>query len=43
MNVDCPTCKKSVEWNENNHYRPFCAQRCKMIDLGAWVGSLNTF
>lgn len=32
----CPTCKKSVEW-KGNPYRPFCSERCKMVDLGAWA------
>lgn len=37
MNVECPTCKKSVEWKESNSWRPFCSERCKLIDLGAWA------
>ena len=24
-------------WNEDNVYRPFCSERCKLIDLGAWA------
>lgn len=24
-------------WEEKNRYRPFCSERCKMIDLGAWA------
>lgn len=35
--VDCPTCGKKVEWIEQNKYRPFCSERCKKIDLGAWA------
>lgn len=35
--VDCPTCGKKVEWVEKNRYRPFCSERCKQIDLGAWA------
>jgi endogenous inhibitor of DNA gyrase (YacG/DUF329 family) len=35
--VDCPTCGKKVEWVEANKYRPFCSERCKQIDLGAWA------
>jgi endogenous inhibitor of DNA gyrase (YacG/DUF329 family) len=35
--VDCPTCGKKVEWNEQNKFRPFCTLRCKQIDLGAWA------
>ncbi len=33
----CPICKKQVEW-EGNPYRPFCSERCKLIDLGTWAG-----
>ncbi len=25
-----------MEWQGNPH-RPFCSERCRMIDLGAWV------
>ena len=35
--VNCPTCSKPVEWTEANKYRPFCSERCKKIDLGAWA------
>ena len=35
--VPCPTCQKPVLWNESSPYRPFCSQRCKMIDLGTWA------
>ncbi len=34
--VKCPTCRAEVTW-ENNPYRPFCSERCGLIDLGAWV------
>jgi endogenous inhibitor of DNA gyrase (YacG/DUF329 family) len=36
MKVKCPTCKKWTEW-QNNPDRPFCSERCKLIDLGAWA------
>jgi len=36
MKVKCPTCKKKTEW-ENNPFRPFCSERCKLIDLGSWA------
>jgi endogenous inhibitor of DNA gyrase (YacG/DUF329 family) len=26
-----------VEWTDANPYRPFCSERCKLIDLGAWA------
>ena len=35
--VECPTCKAPVEWGEQSPYRPFCSERCKQIDLGAWA------
>jgi endogenous inhibitor of DNA gyrase (YacG/DUF329 family) len=34
--VSCPTCKKTVIWNEQA-FRPFCSERCKLIDLGEWA------
>jgi len=35
--VACPNCGKSVEWTPDNQWRPFCSERCKLIDLGAWA------
>jgi uncharacterized protein len=35
--VNCPTCGKPVLWTRESRYRPFCSERCKMIDLGAWA------
>lgn len=35
--VNCPTCGKSVEWRPENRWRPFCSERCKLIDLGGWA------
>jgi endogenous inhibitor of DNA gyrase (YacG/DUF329 family) len=35
--VKCPTCGQRVEWSEASKFRPFCSERCKMIDLGAWA------
>jgi hypothetical protein len=35
--VSCPTCKKSVAWNDSFPFRPFCSERCKLIDLGEWA------
>lgn len=34
--IKCPTCGKETTL-ENNQYRPFCSERCKSIDLGAWA------
>jgi len=35
--VRCPTCNRPVEWTESFPWRPFCSERCRLIDLGAWV------
>ncbi len=32
----CPTCSKQVDW-QDNPFRPFCSERCKLLDLGKWV------
>ncbi|MFD2229706.1 DNA gyrase inhibitor YacG [Alkalimarinus sediminis] len=37
INVNCPTCQTVVEWVERNEHRPFCSDRCRLIDLGAWA------
>ena len=35
--VNCPTCSTPVEWTAHSRFRPFCSERCKMKDLGAWA------
>jgi uncharacterized protein len=35
--VKCPTCGKPVIWEAEQKFRPFCSERCKLIDLGEWV------
>ena len=35
--LNCPTCNKKMVWDTNNPYRPFCSERCKLIDFGAWA------
>jgi uncharacterized protein len=35
--VACPQCGKPVEWGPQSAFRPFCSERCKLIDLGAWA------
>jgi endogenous inhibitor of DNA gyrase (YacG/DUF329 family) len=32
----CPTCGSAVEWKDNP-WRPFCSERCKLIDFGKWA------
>jgi uncharacterized protein len=36
-NIICPTCNKEKTWQPNNPFRPFCSERCKLIDLGEWA------
>ena len=33
----CPNCGKPVELNRDNPHRPFCSERCKLIDFGNWA------
>jgi endogenous inhibitor of DNA gyrase (YacG/DUF329 family) len=35
--VNCPQCGKIILWDSENRYRPFCSERCKLIDLGQWA------
>lgn len=35
--VTCPTCGKQIEWTDKNPWRPFCSERCRIIDLGDWA------
>jgi len=35
--VTCPQCGARVEWTPASRFRPFCSERCKLIDLGAWA------
>ncbi|MBC2730413.1 DNA gyrase inhibitor YacG [Thiobacillus sp.] len=35
--VSCPTCGATVTWSVENRWKPFCSERCKMIDLGQWA------
>lgn len=37
VTVKCPTCGRSVEWVDAEKFRPFCSERCKLIDLGEWA------
>jgi hypothetical protein len=34
--VKCPTCHREIEWADSP-FRPFCSERCRLIDLGAWL------
>ncbi|MDD3883969.1 MAG: DNA gyrase inhibitor YacG [Gallionella sp.] len=35
--VRCPQCGKEMLWDTTNRYRPFCSERCKLVDLGKWA------
>lgn len=35
--VNCPHCGAPVEWKAESKWRPFCSERCRIIDLGAWA------
>lgn len=35
--VACPHCGADVAWGPQSPFRPFCSERCKKIDLGAWA------
>jgi endogenous inhibitor of DNA gyrase (YacG/DUF329 family) len=34
--VKCPTCRREIDWTDSP-FRPFCSERCRLIDLGAWL------
>ncbi|EEZ74732.1 DNA gyrase inhibitor YacG [Neisseria meningitidis] len=42
LQVKCPTCQTAVVWKPENAFRPFCSQRCKLIDLGGWADGKYT-
>ncbi len=35
--VTCPSCKGPSRYAADNPYRPFCSERCRNLDLGAWA------
>ena len=35
--VRCPTCGEPAVFEPFNPYRPFCCERCRLIDLGSWA------
>ena len=35
--VRCPGCGNEAVYSSSNAYRPFCSERCKALDLGAWA------
>lgn len=39
--VKCPTCNKKVKLSSESSFRPFCSERCRLIDLGEWAAEKN--
>ena len=37
--VNCPQCKKEIEYSPQNKFRPFCSNRCQLLDLGEWASN----
>jgi uncharacterized protein len=37
IQLQCPQCGGIVYWNNDYEYRPFCSQRCQLIDLNHWA------
>ena len=35
--IKCPVCRKSGDWFAGK-YGPYCSYRCKLVDLGKWLG-----
>jgi uncharacterized protein len=35
--VACPTCRGDSVYSAENRFRPFCSERCKNVDFGAWA------
>jgi endogenous inhibitor of DNA gyrase (YacG/DUF329 family) len=35
--VPCPACGKQTLFAPANPWRPFCSERCRQTDLGAWA------
>lgn len=42
LKVNCPTCKEIVAWSEKSAFRPFCSERCKLIDFGEWASERHS-
>ena len=40
--IACPGCNKLSEFSSSNAFRPFCCERCKLIDLGLWASEEYT-
>ncbi len=37
ISLTCPQCRKKMKPSHKNENRPFCSERCRVLDLGAWA------
>ena len=35
--IKCPQCGHLTFYSRDNPFRPFCSERCRLIDLGEWA------
>jgi len=40
--INCPQCSTETEFSPDNPHRPFCSERCRLIDLGEWANESYT-
>ena len=38
--VPCPQCKKKLVYSTKNRFRPFCSERCRVMDTAAWASDI---
>ena len=41
LTIDCPRCKKKFNYY-SSEFRPFCSEKCRLIDLGQWLNESYT-
>lgn len=41
LNVSCPRCQKKFNYY-SSEFRPFCSEKCRLIDLGQWLNESYT-
>ncbi len=39
--VRCPSCGTAVPWSSEQRWRPFCSERCRLVDLGHWASEAH--
>ena len=37
MPGSCPICSSPTALGRDNRWRPFCSERCKLVDLSRWL------